>query len=145
MPKNKSLVSVMPNICIPVPIAMFCYKKCCDTGNFPLWVCKAVPGHKSQGVSIDIEELFERVVLHYLETESRAPPDLQIVMMSSPDGLESFCVGNKVSHLNKGGLKKIGNSTFDSKQLVYQVELKEYIPPNKGPNKGIDRSAWSTW
>ena len=113
-----------------------CELKCFAMEAFPLRVCKAITGHKSQGMTIAVGEPFESVVLHYPETGTRVPPGLQTVMTSRPKGLENFCIGNKVSDLDKGGLKKIGKSTSDSKRRVYQAELKQIYRQTNGRVKG---------
>ena len=92
---------------------------------FPLRVCKAITAHKSQGMTIAVGEPFDKVVLRYSETGTRVPPGLQMVMTSRPKGLENFCIGNKISDLDKGGLKKIGTSAPHSKRRAYQAELKQ--------------------
>jgi hypothetical protein len=55
-----------------------------------------------------------------------------MVMVSSPKGLENFCIGNKISHLDKDVPKKIGNSDAHSKRQAYQAELEQIYERTQG-------------
>ena len=113
VPENKSLVPGMPSTYIPAPITMFrCKIKCCAMEAYPHRICKVTTGPKSQGMTIAVGKPVERVVLPYPETGTRVSPGLQMVMMSRLTGLDHFCIDNKVSDLDKGGLKKMGTSTL---------------------------------
>ena len=68
MPENKNLAPGMPSTFIPVPIAIFCCKKDCGMEAFRLSVCKAITGHRSQRMTIAVDEPFEKRVLCYPET-----------------------------------------------------------------------------
>ena len=50
-------------------------------------------------------------------------------MTSRPKGLDKFYIGNKISDLNKGGIKR----------QAYQAELKQIYSQTNGRVKGVIR------
>ena len=91
---------------------------------FPLRVCKAITGHKSQGMTIAKGEPFEMAVVHLPKKGDRVAAGWEMVTSSRAKTLQDFCYGNNVRNLSKSSLRRIGKSESHDQRRAFQEGLK---------------------
>ena len=125
IPESDKLLPGAPRTHVPIPMFEFrCDKKCCLMMAFPLRVCKAITGHKSQGMTIAKGEPFEMAVVHLPEKGEKVPPGWEMVTSSRAKTLQDFCYGNNTRDLNKSTLRDIGKSAAHDEHRAFQDGLK---------------------
>jgi hypothetical protein len=123
--EEKKLIPGMPRTCVPVPIIeVCCAKRCCGLETFPLRMSVSLTGHKAQGMTIADGELYENVVIHFPTNGRCNVTGLEMVMTSRVKSISNFCLGNRVSDLDKTYLKKIGKSPTNDQRRLFQQRVK---------------------
>jgi hypothetical protein len=92
--------------------------------TFPLRMAVALTGHKSQGMTIALGELFEKVVIHFSTNGKCTVTGLEMVMTSRAKFLSNFCIGNRLADLDKKALKTIGKSPTNDHRRLFQQRVK---------------------
>ena len=109
VPEDDALIPGMPPTCVPIPVVeVRCEKKCCSIAVIPLLVCKALTGHKAQGMTVGSGEQFKRLVVHLPTKGMRSVAGWELVAISRVKSPDLFAIGNATNQLDRQTIKKIG-------------------------------------
>ena len=77
IPSEHKIIPNQKSTHVAVPIATDrCEKKCCSVSMMPLIVCIAITIHKAQGMTIEPNQMFEKVVIYLPEKNTTTTPGL---------------------------------------------------------------------
>ena len=123
IPGADALITGMTSTCVPIPVVTVrCEKNCCSVTTIPLRVCIAISIHKSQGMSIGPNEIFEKVVV-YLPEGGNNTAGLELVAFSRAKNPNCLAVGNQPENLTMMDIQKIGKSEKNKLRRDFQDRL----------------------
>ena len=126
IPDNNKAFPDHPANWVPIPLVTeHCEKRCCSISTIPLRVSIALSIHKSQGMTIGPNEIFERAIVYLpdISSNQRTSPGLELVGISRVTSPEYLAIGNISTSLHISNLKKIGKSKTNDTIKTFQTYL----------------------
>ena len=79
IPEEEKSLPNLPRTFVPVPVVdIRCEKKCCSMSMIPLIISIAITIHKSQGMTIGPNEMYEKLIYHFHEENQKKTPDSEV-------------------------------------------------------------------
>ena len=112
---------------VPIPCyTARCEKGCCTMTTAPLRVCKAITGHKSQGMTVGDGHFWKCVVVALASSRGMNIPGLEQVAISRATSLDCLALLNTHEHpVSLERLMKIGKGPAYDKRRSFEAKLRE--------------------
>ena len=132
LPKIWSVCPLIPGMlstCVLIPVVTErCKKKCCSICALPLHCCVVLSVHKSQGVTEQKENAFEKLIVNLPTEKTNTTPELKLVASSRPDSIHNLAIGNNTLDLYHMIIMKIGTAVSYAKRRLFLNHIQQMAP-----------------
>jgi hypothetical protein len=105
-----------------------CKKKCGSICALPLLSCVVLSVHKSQGITVKKDNVFENLIVNLPTEQTRTSPGLELVASSRPDSIHNMDFGNNTSDLSHMMIIKIGTAASYAKRRLFSICIQQMAP-----------------
>ncbi len=107
------------NLCTNTSCDREMQEKCCSICAPPLQCCVVLSVHKSQGITVKKDNLFEKLIVNFPIKQTRPLPGLELVASSRPESIHNLDIGNNTSDLRHMMKMKIGTAALYAKRRLF--------------------------